>query len=127
MGAGCPGLTFLSTGRSSAGLGRSLSRDVRLTLAGKDVGRLAEVSEALVRGQEEATSMGARLGRCIEGGVAFHHAGLTNDQRGRVEKEFRKGRLRCIVATPTIEMGDDLHACSDDSSDVTWLDIADGR
>src|SRR5207247_5914088 len=95
---------------STEALARSLSRDVRQKLVEKDADHLAKVSEALVRGQEEATSMGARLGRCIEGGVAFHHAGLTNDQRGRVEKELRKGRVRWIVATPTLAMGVDLPA-----------------
>ena len=110
MATGGQALIFVNTRRSTEALARSLSRDVRLKLAEKDVDHLAKVSEALVRGQEEATSMGARLGRCIEGGVAFHHAGLTNDQRARVEKEFRKGRLRCIVATPTLAMGVDLPA-----------------
>src|SRR5436853_4893467 len=110
MATGGQALIFVNTRRSTEALARSLSRDVRQKLVEKDVDHLAKVSEALVRGQEEATSMGARLGRCIEGGVAFHHAGLTNDQRGRVEKEFRKGRLRCIVATPTLAMGVDLPA-----------------
>src|SRR5438132_7691552 len=64
----------------------------------------------MVRGQEEATSMAARLGKCIDGGVAFHHAGLTNDQRSLVEKEFKKGRVKCIVATPTLAQGVDTPA-----------------
>src|SRR2546422_681391 len=51
-----------------------------------------------------------KQGVCIDGGVAFHHAGLTNDQRSLVEKEFKKGRVKCIVATPTLSMGVDTPA-----------------
>src|SRR5256886_7430688 len=54
--------------------------------------------------------MGARLGRCIEGGAASHHAGLTNEQRSLVEKEFRKGRLKSLAATPTLSSGINLPA-----------------
>src|SRR5438034_11539536 len=54
--------------------------------------------------------MAARLGKCIDGGVAFHHAGLTNDQRSLVEKEFKRGRVKCIVATPTLAQGVDTPA-----------------
>src|SRR3989442_9738501 len=54
--------------------------------------------------------MAGRLGKCIDGGVAFHHAGLTNDQRSLVEKEFKKGRVKCIEATPTLSMGVDTPA-----------------
>ncbi|MGI0149417.1 MAG: helix-hairpin-helix domain-containing protein [Thermoplasmata archaeon] len=43
-------------------------------------------------------------------GVAFHNAGLTNPQRSIVEKEFRKGRIACIVATYTLAAGINLPA-----------------
>src|SRR5439155_20395393 len=56
----------------------------------------------LAAAQEEPTSVGARQARCIEDGVAFHNAGLTNAQSWIVEKEFKKGQIACIVATPTL-------------------------
>ncbi len=102
MASGGQALVFVNTRRSTEALARSLAKDVKGRLNEKDRERLKNVAEALLRGQDEATSMAARLGKCIEGGVAFHNAGLTNDQRALVEKEFRKGRLRCIVATPTL-------------------------
>jgi len=49
--------------------------------------------------------MAARLGKCLDGGAAFHNAGLTNEQRILVETQFKKGRVKCIVATPTLSMG----------------------
>jgi helicase len=37
--------------------------------------------------------------------AAHHHAGLGLARRRAVESDFRAGRLSCLVATPTLEMG----------------------
>lgn len=37
--------------------------------------------------------------------AAHHHAGLSLAVRREVESNFRAGRLACLVATPTLEMG----------------------
>jgi helicase len=37
--------------------------------------------------------------------VSHHHAGLGMTERRQIEADFREGRLDCIVATPTLEMG----------------------
>ncbi len=110
MASGGQALIFVSTRRSTEALAKALARDVKEKISEKDREHLAKIAETLIRGQEEATSMAARLGKCIDGGVAFHNAGLTNDQRALVEKEFKKGRIRCIVATPTLASGINLPA-----------------
>src|SRR5205809_8134264 len=81
---------------------------IRHDLDAKKKDHLKKVAESLSAAKDEPTSMGARLARCIENGAAFHNAGLTNPQRAIVEKEFRKGRLACIVATPTLAAGINL-------------------
>ncbi len=103
-------LVFVNTRRSTETLARKLASQVRKRLDPKSVEQLAKISEDLGKGQEETTSMAARLARCIEGGAAFHNAGLTNAQRGLVESQFKKGRIRTIVATPTLSMGLNLPA-----------------
>ncbi len=40
--------------------------------------------------------------------VAIHKGGLPKDVRERVEADFREGRLKIVVATPTLELGIDI-------------------
>ncbi len=43
-------------------------------------------------------------------GIGFHHAGLSNEQRLIVETLFKEGKLKVIVATPTLAAGINLPA-----------------
>ncbi len=40
--------------------------------------------------------------------VAVHKGGLPKEVRERVERDFREGRLRVVVSTPTLELGIDI-------------------
>src|SRR5256712_56062 len=110
MSSGGQALVFVNTRRSTEALAKAVGSQIRHELDDKRRDHLKKVGESLSAAQDEPTSMGARLARCIENGVAFHNAGLTNPQRAIVEKEFRKGRLVCIVATPTLASGLNLPA-----------------
>lgn len=56
------------------------------------------------------TALGEELASCLSGGVAFHHAGLAREDRALVERRFRNGDIRVIVATPTLAAGVNLPA-----------------
>lgn len=58
----------------------------------------------------ERTKVSESLALLIERGVAFHHAGLTHQQRTFIENNFREGRLKVIAATPTLAAGVNLPA-----------------
>src|SRR5437660_1576225 len=102
MDSGGQALVFVSTRRSTEALAKNLGSHVKGELGEKRQEHLKKVAASLSAAQEEPTSVGARLARCIEHGVAFHNAGLTNAQRGIVEEQFKKGQIACIVATPTL-------------------------
>ena len=50
------------------------------------------------------------LSQAICFGVAYHHAGLTMDERDIIESAFKSGVLRVIVATSTLSSGVNLPA-----------------
>jgi len=109
LGSGGQCLVFVNSRRSTESLATNLGPVVRATAEFKESG-LAKLSKRLIGEQDEPTSMGKKLGVCIKSGCAFHHAGLTSSQRRLVERSFREGLLRCIVATPTLAAGINLPA-----------------
>ncbi|MCD6222977.1 MAG: DEAD/DEAH box helicase [Thermoplasmata archaeon] len=60
--------------------------------------------------EEEDNMLAKKLASCIRDGIAFHHAGLSNKAREAVEKSFKKGMIKCIVATPTLAAGINIPA-----------------
>ncbi len=50
------------------------------------------------------------LRRVVARGVAFHHAGLEREDRAAVERLFRAGGVRVLVATSTVAAGVNLPA-----------------
>ncbi len=59
---------------------------------------------------EEAGEARRTLNECIRAGIAFHHAGLTNTQRQKVERLFKSRKIKCLFATPTLAAGINLPA-----------------
>ncbi len=110
IASGGQALVFVSTRRATESLARKLASTVKKRLTSKEEEYLGKIADDLIAGQEETTSMAARLGKCLDGGSAFHNAGLTNDQRALVETQFKRGRVKCIVATPTLANGINLPA-----------------
>ncbi|HEX7391891.1 MAG TPA: ATP-dependent DNA helicase [Thermoplasmata archaeon] len=119
-------LVFVNTRKSSESLAAHLGPVVKST-EGYQHQELSTISKRLVGEQDEPTAMGSRLGKCIKTGCAFHHAGLTGSQRKLVESSFRKGALRCIVATPTLAAGINLPARTVIVRDVRRFDANVGR
>ncbi len=100
-------LVFVSSRKSA----EAEARRIALNL-GVEVGEGAP-GEDVMMGEvdvEEASSLHRRLVWCMSRGVAFHHAGLSSSQRRLVERAFRSGSVKCVVATPTLAAGINMPA-----------------
>lgn len=54
-----------------------------------------------------AEMLGEKLSR-LRKDVAVHHGSLPREERERVEEEFRRGRIKALVCTSTLELGIDI-------------------
>ena len=118
-------LVFVNTRRSAETTATALAPLVK-ELSGDNLAELAKLSKRLVGEQEEPTTLGSKLGKCLRYGSAFHHAGLTNPQRRLVEASFKKRLLKCIIATPTLAAGINLPARTVVVRDVRRYDSGTG-
>jgi len=116
-------LIFVNTRRSTEALAKALTANVKPRLKEKELAALKRVSEQLIREQEESTSMANRLARCVDGGTAFHNAGLLNAQRRAIEEGFKKRKIKVLVATPTLASGINTPARRVIVRDVTRFDV----
>ncbi|MBM4248849.1 MAG: DEAD/DEAH box helicase [Euryarchaeota archaeon] len=110
LSEGGQALVFVNSRKSAEAMARKAGPLVSGVLgkAGRDAA--GETAGALEEAEPEWTSMAKRLADCARAGAAFHHAGLTASQRRAVESGFRAGKLRLLVATPTLAAGINLPA-----------------
>ena len=98
-------LIFRSTRRNAESTAKKLSKN--LNLKSKD---LVVLSKKIKNALSSPTKQCKKLAKCIEGGAAFHHAGLVYKQRKLIEDAFKKGHIKFIAATPTLAAGINLPA-----------------
>uniref|UniRef100_A0AAG5DAB0 DNA polymerase theta n=1 Tax=Anopheles atroparvus TaxID=41427 RepID=A0AAG5DAB0_ANOAO len=84
---------------------RELSERIKGQFDGQD-----RQEEVLLQLRNCPAALDSVLEKTVRYGVAFHHAGLTTDERDIIEGSFRDGALRIIVATSTLSSGVNLPA-----------------
>jgi helicase len=125
LASGGQGIVFVNSRKSCESQAADLGRLIRNLIPDR-LEELSRTAGRLVGEQDEPTSTGEKLGKCIRNGCAFHHAGLTSAQRRMVERSFRAGELACIVATPTLAAGINLPARTVIVKDVRRYDSGAG-
>lgn len=102
-------LIFVGTRRGAMNLAKKASKQVYELLSASMKRLLKSVAERILA-SEEKTKLSETLCEMVKCGVAFHHAGLTNNQRTQIEEAFREGKIKVLVATPTLAFGVNLPA-----------------
>jgi len=103
-------LIFVNNRRSTVSLANKLSDIIGNELTDKEKKGLKKVLSYIEHERVENVSIVQTLSSCIEKGVAFHNAGLSNIQRRAVEQGFKDRFIKCIVATPTLAAGVNIPA-----------------
>lgn len=98
-------LVFVSTRQSAEKAAEEIASHLKLS---ND--RLVAVADEALHALPRPTKQCERLARCVKGGTAFHHSGLTSKQRQLIEDNFRSGTIKIICCTPTLAAGVDLPA-----------------
>ncbi|MDI6644895.1 MAG: DEAD/DEAH box helicase [Methanobacteriaceae archaeon] len=105
-------LVFVSTRRFTESLAKNISGKIKRQIPSVKKKKFNKVSEKILdvprRRGSRPTTICLKLAECVENGVAFHHAGLFNEQREIIENEFRAGNLYMITATPSLMYGVNL-------------------
>ena len=102
-------LVFVSSRRSTVAVAKKLASSVRPYVNTNAHERLAKAARKL-SARPSAPEATKTLARVIVSGVAFHHAGLDNNERILVEDFFKDDLLKAVIATPTLAAGVNLPA-----------------
>lgn len=103
-------LVFSQTKKSTVSNAKLIGNVVGPKLDAAERSGLKKLSDEVLGALDRPTPQCEELGALVKSGVAFHHAGLVNKQRKAIERGFREGLLKFIVATPTLAMGVNLPA-----------------
>src|SRR3989338_1871515 len=100
-------LIFVSTRKSAEVAADQIAALIKERVKNPELDDLSKKIEEIL---EKPTEQCLKLANCVKMGSAFHHAGLTNQQRKLVEDGFKKGLIKFISATPTLAAGLNLPA-----------------
>ncbi len=102
-------LVFVSSRRSTISMAKRIAASLRPYLNEAALEILEKVGKRIAA-SHSAPKITKTLAEVMSRGAAFHHAGLTNQERSLIEEHFKKNHLKVIVATPTLAAGVNLPA-----------------
>src|SRR5215218_3177054 len=108
-------LDVISKHRSSIVFANSRRLAERLTAHLNDLHaeRLGEVTDPFPPPAQVMAQSGASSGRDGSSGAVIaraHHGSVSKEQRAQIEDDLKSGRLPCVVATSSLELGIDMGA-----------------
>ena len=105
-------LSFVSTRRFTESLATYVAKKINKNINKVQREKFSEVADKILEVPKKKGSLPTttctKLAESCAHGVAFHHAGLFNEQKEIIEEEFRAGNILMITATPSLMYGVNL-------------------
>jgi helicase len=103
LAEGGSSLVFVNSRRNAEAAANRLADVTEQALTPGEREKLADLAEEIRDVSDAETS--TDLAVAVEGGAAFHHAGLAREHRSLVEEAFRDRLVKVVSATPTLAAG----------------------
>ncbi|MEM3199530.1 MAG: DEAD/DEAH box helicase [Candidatus Micrarchaeaceae archaeon] len=103
-------LSFYSSRRNAEAATLRLASVSSERLTNEEKEKLLELSEQVKNILQNPTELCIKLANAVKSGIAFHHAGLLNEQRMLIENAFKSGLIKILCATTTLSLGLNLPA-----------------
>jgi helicase len=107
--SGGQALVFAGTRKNSVSLAKRAATNAKPLISKPMKRSLTRIAEQILS-TGERTRISELLAELVNHGTAFHHAGLGGRHRKMIEDAFRDGKIKVIVATPTLAFGVNLPA-----------------
>ncbi|MCL5433646.1 MAG: DEAD/DEAH box helicase [Candidatus Marsarchaeota archaeon] len=98
-------ILFYATKRNAESGAQKAIEIVKNYISNDDREKLKKISKKILEASSRPTEQCIKLANIVNDGVAFHHAGLLNEQKILVEDAFKKNLIKAICATTTLGYG----------------------
>jgi len=104
-------LVFCGTRGKCSSVAKALTQmkvDVNLGIGNSIEARTRFAHDSLSKNDKDGSL--SEVAKCLIAGIAYHHAGLKDDERTAIETAYRKGLVRILCCTSTLAAGVNLPA-----------------
>lgn len=116
-------IVFTPSRSKASQIALSLLKPLQGILAEKERTDAKSLSLMLLKSNDEIPSITKKLASLVEGGVAFHHAGLRIEDRRIIEEGFKSGSIKAVACTTTLGTGINTPARMVIITDTSYVDV----